>query len=302
LSNNGIKTIDLRDYLVSIADTSRYPIYPKGSIHISAYASYLSADTLIKFINKNFDADIPDLSADFEESKTPRYYDNDIVAGSNLLFPPIYNQTFVYPQIKFSNKTGKLKIATIGDSFYKYIHLSGIHKRYFRTDKYWFYGKLNWPDMSSIFDNKDFRADFITNTDIILFFITDATMYLFPYEFTKSIAEHIFPFDEKLLEKYYFLGVSADKEWLKLVTDKAKKNNISVEEQKLRDAKYMAKEYLSHLKGNDKKLYNIYKSIKSDPKWFEIVNNKAKQNNISVEYATMLDAIYILNQTKNTEK
>ena len=300
LDKTAVPNIELTNYLLSIADTSKYAIYPKESIHLSTYSTVFIADTLIKFMNKKLNTDFPELQYTIAESEKPKFYDNDIIVGINIFNPPNYNSHFAYPEIKNPDKKATYRVLTIGDSFYKNFYKLGIHKKYFNSDNYYYYGKLSWPEMTDIYQGNKLRIDFIKNTDIILIYATDATMYLFPYEFTSKIAKSILPFDKGIIREFFLLKLKHNKEWQNNIKNKAKENNISYAEQKERDINYMINKHINDLCEEDKKLYRITKQIKSDSIWYKNIEQKAKEKQISTEYSLMLDAIYIYN--KNNKK
>ncbi len=297
LKKENIPYLNLTDYLLKVNDTSKIVIYPKESIHISDYASILATDTLIKFIENKTKKDIPNIKIDkLNITKYPEKFDADILLANNLLFYPKFNTVFAHPKISFTKSKDKLRLITIGDSFFKYLKLDSIEKYSFGDGPFWFYGKINWPEKTSIFE-QDLRKEFI-NSDAFLIYSVDATLYLFPYNLSSKILEQIIPLDEKWITEFYEIALKTNPDWTKLIKEKAQKNKVSFDEQKKKEINYMTHQYLK--KHND--LYQKIKAMKSDTAWYNLIVKKAKENDISINTQMLKDAYYILNEDKNKQK
>ena len=79
LKTNGVLTLNLKQYFLNAKDTSQYSLYPKYGIHLSSYATILTADTLIKFIESTLNVDIPNPKiTKIETTDSLKFYDPDI--------------------------------------------------------------------------------------------------------------------------------------------------------------------------------------------------------------------------------
>ncbi len=294
LQNEGIKVLNLINYLPLINDSSKSPIYPKESIHPSAYGLTLAADTLMTFIEQSFNWKLPEVSHPFFTSKQALYYENDILSSCNLLFPPQFNTTFAYPKMEFKGNGTALKTLVVGDSFYKLLYKNGFQKHILGSGDYWFYGETYWPSKESIY-NHNIRLDFF-NHDMIMLFVSEATLYLFPYNLDTKILERILPFDDDIRLQFLEMKFAHNHQWSETVKEKAKQNNISFEEQKKKDIDYMLFQSYEKLDSTDKELRQYILQMKADSNWYQSIVQKANNKAISIENALMQDAIYLYHQ------
>jgi len=298
LKDNGVTTLNLKQYFLNAKDSSKYSLYPKYGIHLSSYATVLTADTLIKFIEDTLNLDIPNpVITKIETTDSLKFYDPDIYETLNLLCS-LEMDTMAYPTIEYSQAKDKLKVLTVGDSFYKYIFDSGIHTNCFNNGSFWFYSKKVWPLSTNLeVSNLDIRKE-IAETDLVILYATEATLYSFPYGATSIINEKILPIDEEWIKKYYSDLVDVNPEWKESISAKAKKNKVDFDLQKQRDVDYMTSEYINKLDDDSKALIKIIKQIKNNPEWLQDIEQKAIERNTNLNNMIYLDAMYILEQEK----
>jgi len=294
LQKINIPVINLINYLTAISDTSKSPIYPKESIHPSAYGLTLAADSIKKFIDHKFNISLPNMNHPFFTSPGALFYEDDILKANNLLFPTNYHTVFSYPNLSFTEGKDKLKTLVIGDSFYKYLYKNGFHKNVFDNGDFWFYGNVYWPSKTSIYEH-NIRLDFLKH-DMVMLFVSEATLYLFPYNIDEQILERILPFNDSLRLEFFRMKFSHNKEWSNSVEKKAQDNHRSFEIQKQKDINYMLYNSYKTLDNTDKELYNYIRQMRSDSNWLQSIKEKARVNSISLEYALMKDALYLYNQ------
>jgi len=298
LNKKGVTTLNLKQYFLNAKDTSQYSLYPKYGIHLSSYATVLTADTLIKFIEDTLNVDIPNpVITKMETTDSLKFYDADIYETLNLLLP-LKMDTMAYPTIEYTQSKDKLKVLTIGDSFYKYIFDSGIHTNCFNNGSFWFYSKKVWPLSTNIeVKDLDIRKQ-IAETDLVILYATEATLYSFPYGASSIINEKILPLDEVWIKKYYTEMLNSNTDWQKSISEKAKANNLDYDIQKQRDIDYMVNEYINNLDDDSKNLIEIIKRIRNNDEWLQVIKQKAINNNTNLDNMIYLDAMYILNQEK----
>jgi hypothetical protein len=211
----------------------------------------------------------------------------------NLLFP-LEMDTLAYPFISYSISKDKAKVLTIGDSFYKYIFDSGIHTNCFNDGQFWFYSKKIWPLTTNInVQDLNIREEVLKN-DIVVLFASEATLYLFPYDFTSIVNSKILPLDEDIIKEFYTDKLSYDKNWEIDIVKKAKQNKISYKEQVERDISWMTNQIIENLNENDKEIFKVIKKIKSDSTWYNSIKEKAKSQNKDINYVLYNDAKYVL--------
>jgi hypothetical protein len=136
----GLNLIDFNSWLLSMKDSSPYPLYPKTGIHWSNYGMHLSFDSLLKYIETSRKIDIPDYRiGDYELSVDYKSTNTDIEKGMNLLFP-IDNIPMPYAdfEVEESNKT-KPKFMVVSDSFFWNIYGLGVMYSIFDDGEFWYY-------------------------------------------------------------------------------------------------------------------------------------------------------------------
>lgn len=298
LIDNKIVTLNLKQYFLNAKDTSKYSLYPKYGIHLSSYATILTADTIIKFIEDTFNVDIPNpIITNIEVTNKLKYYDPDIYETLNLL-ESLNMDTMAYPTLNYSKGKDKLKVLTIGDSFYKYIFDYGIHTNCFDNGNFWFYSKRVWPLSTNInVKNLNIRNE-IANNNLIILYATEATLYGFPFDATDIINEKILPLDKEWINNFYLNKINNSPDWINAIREKAINNNIDFDLQKQKDITYLTNEYVNKLDQKNKDLYLIIEKIKSDKNWLNQIKQKAINNNTNLNNMIYLDAMYILNQEK----
>lgn len=174
---NGINVIDFNEYFIRNKRTSQYPLYPKYGIHWSNYASQLVSDSIIRYIERNRNIDMPDIIWDSIVMDYPRKDDYDIGGGMNILFK-LESDEMAYPYVstKTEKHHQKPSILGIGDSFYWSIY----NKTYnlFTTSHFWFYNKQVFPetytkelDPAQLDMGKEIKKH-----DIIIICATEATL------------------------------------------------------------------------------------------------------------------------------
>ena len=111
-----VNLIDLNKWFKDLKDTISYPLFPKQGIHWSYYGMALSADSIIKYIEKKNNILLPDFSWTLEYPDTLRGTDYDLGDLLNIVSTLPYNK-MTYPKFSFSNDTTKTPLLVIGDSF-----------------------------------------------------------------------------------------------------------------------------------------------------------------------------------------
>ncbi|MBP6334840.1 MAG: hypothetical protein KA444_05150 [Bacteroidia bacterium] len=241
LNPTNIKIIDYNRWFLESKDTTTYPLFTKCGIHWSTYGAVLAADSLVCFIEKERQLDLPDIVIDsIELSNSARHTDADLNSTLNLIWP-VKNNTMAYPNLSFK-KSGKdkLKFLVIGDSFFFNIGATNIPPEVFEEYSFWYYN-------SSIFSNgnnngKNTREVNLQNEinkhDVIALIATEVNLNEFGWGFIKNSWETYFYTDSERV-KYYVDQIKNNTSWYEQIIQKAKQNNNTVEIQITEDAKYL---------------------------------------------------------------
>ena len=182
---HNIQLVDLRNYLLKVKDTAKYPLFSKKGVHWSGYTATITADTVIRYMENLKKIDLPDYrQTGGETTFTPRGTDDDILKAMNLLIEDRSEKLF-YPTITFDKPDStkvKPNVLIIGDSFvwtwlnfYEYIpHL------FSEKSEYWYYNKeVHWPLQQNQFPysvSTKNLAEKVKDRDYILLVFNDASL------------------------------------------------------------------------------------------------------------------------------
>lgn len=118
----GINVLDFNQLFRQWKDTARFPLFPKGGTHWSAYGSTLAADTMFKHIEKVGAFDLINFRVEGKTTTSPndvRGTDSDLSDPMNLL-SSYQHYPMAYPRIVFDSlQPGQQRpsILVSGDSF-----------------------------------------------------------------------------------------------------------------------------------------------------------------------------------------
>lgn len=184
-----LNCIDFNQYFIDNKYKSPYPLYPQYGIHWSYYAMCLAADSILGYVEKINNIDMPRMYWSEIRMSQPEFDDADISQALNLLFAP---RTFemAYPIIQFeSNSKGTPpSLLVVSDSFYWGIYNMGW-SNLFSNDQFWYYNETVYPGSTS---TKDVNLqEEILKYDIIIILSTDSNLHDFGWEFIEN-SYHVF--------------------------------------------------------------------------------------------------------------
>lgn len=180
--------IDFNQYFLDKKRSSIYPLYPQFGIHWSKYGQCLAADSLIKFIERNREIDMPNIYWKQIKLSAPQKEDMDIADGMNLIF---YPKTFkmAYPEIRYQSDSNKVKpsLLVIADSYYWGMYNFGI-SNIFSESHFWFYNQQIFPEsfQSPLSVNQVNLKEQIEQHDVIILLATEATLPQFGWGFIEN--------------------------------------------------------------------------------------------------------------------
>ncbi len=242
----GLLHIDLNKWFVEMKDTASFPLYPKCGIHWSYYGMYLSADTIVKTIEKIRATDIPDMVLEsIEMSDEQRGTDYDIGHTLNLLFP-IKTYPMAYPTIAYKGlEKPKPDVLVIGDSYYWNMYYSGIPSVLFKKLDFYYYNSSIYNDGTNVSAGSTDNIDYINSIlqrDVVILLQTDGGLNYFGFGFFDKINNELSEqyLDERI--EYFKQLILSDPKWTAQVQEKASARGISFEEMLLIDAKYMCRQ------------------------------------------------------------
>jgi len=166
-------------------------LYPRRGIHWSFYGECLVADSLLKYIEHHQQVDIPDLITNrIENISPPKFSDNDLGDGMNLLFAP-KPDTLSYPIIQFETvgKT-KLNALIIADSHYWGLHNLGFSSKVFDEASFWFYNNDYYTTdgaYGKVIDLNTLQESL--NKDVIIVMATETTLDSFAWRYINILSQ-----------------------------------------------------------------------------------------------------------------
>jgi hypothetical protein len=245
----GINYIDFNKYFVDNKHKSKYPLYPQYGIHWSNYGMCIAADSIIRYIEKIRNIDLPNLywtQVDLAEAKESDY---DIADGLNIKFK-LRSFKMGYPRIQFESESGKTKpsVLVISDSFYWGMYGFGITKA-FANNHFWYYNKQIYPESfeKPVETSQISLKDEIARHDVIIIMATEATLPKLGWGFIETLSDFfkgIKPTsknDAEFQEKLNILrnNIKTDKNWMEKIAEKAANRKISVDSMLTLDAIYL---------------------------------------------------------------
>lgn len=228
LIKNKINTIDFRKWFSSIKDTCPYTLITKNGIHCSHYAEIIIADSLIKYISKQFNVFLPRLRINkIVKSETPKFTDNDILKAMNLFFEPDDLPLF-YPDLEFvinPYEKRTIRPIVIGDSYFYGLFEMGLINEIMPQGEYWFYFNRieNRRDDKKTKPQELNLKDEIDKKDLIIFFATDMNLKYLGFGAIDKLYELYFGKDEVLSDKQFFYldRILRDTKWIMYINQKA---------------------------------------------------------------------------------
>lgn len=245
----GIHFIDFNKYFIANKTTSKYPLYPKYGCHWSCYGASLAADSIIKYIEKNRQIDMPDLYWKSLKMEAAKGDDYDASEGMNLLFD-FKHDTLAYPDVQAHNDSSKVKpsILVVADSYYTRMH----HFLTIASSKehFWFYNTEVTSDFSQNglkISQLNLREE-INNHDVFIIMATDGTLPGLGWGFIEN-TYNLFSIDIATQKKMELIertkiAIKSSKEWLHNVERQAKEKGITLDSCIEANAIWMAEQEL----------------------------------------------------------
>ncbi len=250
LSESNIRFLDFNDYFKMQKKNFPYPVYSKVGTHWSSYAKSVVLDSIIHFIEKDRNIDMPDFEFNnINLSDSLEKVDWDIEEQMNLLWP-LEHIKMPYPNYNFfSYGKNKPNTIVISDSYWWCMVADRLPNKIFNTDEYWFYFKdrhINNVKQKRDVANTNIK-DELLKQNVILLMATEATLHMFPYGFDERFNKDIIvaeqydqmPFNDKVT--YWTNQIKKDPKWFTSIQAKAKAKGISTEEMLRLDSEFMAR-------------------------------------------------------------
>ncbi len=320
----GVKYIDFEDYFLKAKKTTKYPLFSKSGIHWNSYGQTIVADSIINYLNVNFNLVTNKLvyEKNISLSDSISDADDDILGGMNLFVDQLEDVKYVYPVCTFKKVTDKKPaLLTIGDSFNYGIQRTNFQNEVFSDYKLLYYFKEVVPYTG---DNEAFQKlnlkDEINRHDVILTLFTEQNFVNYGCGFIEKAIDildgkddgsiNVIPAEdmkemkaEKVKEMIQF--IKKDSKWLSALKERSAKENVPLDTLIKSDAIFQVdilsardKDYLNSALTKKKKqikdikVKEMMEYIRKDSKWMDMIEERSEKENISVDTLIKKDAIF----------
>jgi hypothetical protein len=299
-----VRYIDFNAYFKHLKGKTKYPLYPAHGTHWSAYGMSIAADSLLRYIEKLRQIDIPEVTIDsLIVTTTPEKPDYDIASTLNLLFHLPKKEQLAYPVYRFEENLHKARpmILAVADSYYWNIFNSRIPKNVFKNEAFWyFYGKA-YPETyfkETLVKDLNLKEQ-IEKQDVIFLMVTERFLHKLGWGFIEDTYSLYGPqsrFDtihnlRCSIMNYYI--------WFNSEIEKARVRGISVEEDLSNNADYLYSQEdlngLFMLKGSA----YLETQIRNDRKWLKGIQKKADEQGVSLNEMILKDAVFTFETSYN---
>lgn len=232
----GINHIDMNQWFMDLKSSTEYPLLSQTGIHLTDYGSALFTDTLIGYVERVLNKDLPDFTwSNIELSAIAKDDDNDAEKALNLMFKlPYYQLPYMKIHIDDTNKYKPTSLA-IGDSFYwRFVHWKGLIKVFNKGD-FWYYNREVYPtnqDVSTLDIGKE-----IEDKEVIFIINSAFNLWRMGFGFDLELYKHFFPEkvlkDKELLEiliQERMITARKDKKWMATLDERATEEGVPFEE------------------------------------------------------------------------
>ena len=318
----GINYIDNVTYFKEIKDKVDYPLFPKTGTHWTNIAATHAFDSIIRYMevlgNKNL------LNVELSEKyidKTRRP-DDDLEELLNIIFKIKPNVNYYTDVTIIPDSTAiKPNLITIGDSYFWTISYNFPLTKLFNESPYWYYNSTIYFDKeNSSTKDIDFAKELMDADYIMLNYCTVQLYDLASKFLPKALVYLCYDAEERDNKVEELINsMRANEDWYATLSEKAKKQKISVEEAMKNDATYMVYQQpetcFDDLKGYklptsrneslldanrpltfDEQVNKVMKEIKANPEWDKSIKEKAERNGKTYETQLRNDATWMVKQ------
>lgn len=243
---NGIPHIDFYNYFISIKDSAPYPLYTKTGCHWAESSIPMVADSIFRKIESITDYKLPSINyVDPNLSSHYSGHDRELETHIDLLFP-MHNPKLPRPVITLTDTLGKDRpsLLVVGDGYFAPL-LESCFIDAFDPWDFWMYNNLSnssrpsnkWKYLDQLFNT----AETLEQADIVIALYTSNYLFNYMSGFTQT-AQELFQKgvtgEQEALE-IIMRRIMDDPKWMQAVEQQAQERGISVEENLIKNAKYI---------------------------------------------------------------
>lgn len=243
---NGIPHIDFYNYFISIKDSAPYPLYTKTGCHWAESSIPMVADSIFRKIESITDYKLPSINyVDPNLSSHYSGHDSELETHIDLLFP-MHNPKLPRPVITLTDTLGKDRpsLLVVGDGYFAPL-LESCFIDAFDPWDFWIYNNLSnssrpsnkWKYLDQLFNT----AETLEQAGIVIALYTSNYLFNYMSGFTQT-AQELFQKgvtgEQEALE-IIMRRIMDDPKWMQAVEQQAQERGISVEENLIKNAKYI---------------------------------------------------------------
>jgi hypothetical protein len=242
-----LNCIDFNQFFLDNKNRAKYPLYSQHGTHWSMYGAALAGDSLIKYIEKVKNIQMPHAIWKDIEIADPKDFDIDIEEFLNLVFD-LKSWKMAYPKIEFPKNTPLTKpnVLVVGDSYYWGL-VSGydIYNAFSPTSNFWYYNNSVYPESSAkktVVGDLNLKEQ-IAKHDVIIILATAHNYGTLGWGFINNTYNMFKGAASTQLDTTYKRKltdmrnrIKDDADWFKQVTEKAQKKGVPVDSMLTLDA------------------------------------------------------------------
>ncbi len=235
----GLQVIDFNKWFIENKYKSKYPLYPKYSVHWSTYGTLLAVDSLLKTMECLMHIDMPNLKFNGVNMQQPHGVDYDIADAMNLVFK-LKSSDVAYPKMVPVDTTGKTKpkVLVISDSFYWGMYNLGI-ANCFKDDHFWYYNRQVFPESSTTelaVEDLDLGGQ-LAKHDVFVIMATESTLRKISWGFIEAVEGYYKGRRIKKVEESEYSKkikrminyIKKNEQWVSDAKKRSKEKNISLD-------------------------------------------------------------------------
>lgn len=292
--------IDFNKWFTKLKPNAIHPLYPAHGTHWSIYGMSQAADSLLSYIKHRRNLKLRDVYVDsYSIEKKARRPDYDMAAAMNLLFRLKEKKPLAYPVYRFEEHkedNDYPMVLAVGDSYYWNFYNTRIPHNVFKNQPYYYFGKLVYPDhynKPTFVKDLDLQAE-IEKQDVILLMTTERFLYKFDWDLIDKMYSIYGPSSSYETVYSKIFSITSNDDWFATILKKAKRRNLSVEDMLMVDGKFLFSTDDPESYALNFAVEDYENTIRNDKKWLDKVEDKAIENNVSVEEMIFQDAEYLL--------
>ncbi len=191
------------------------------------------------------------------------------------------------------------------------IYNSGWASHFFKHNEFWYYNQQIYPEtfQSELLVKNANPLQRIEKSDLVILLSNDANLYKFPFGFEDILKDtsvwvnskdvNINPKFFKRLTEGLNNKDSLSKSIELLRQKEALSASLKTDTSPKKVAEYLIQYHADYQKENY--IYNLMDTIQQKPSLMELIKEKAKKNNISLEEAVYKDAVWIYSQKEHSQ-